>query len=114
MMSCSPINREILTMNSRDFKELIRRIKEETDIVEVIQERIHLDTYNRTRCPFHADRNPSFSVNESEQYFYCFGCGVGGDVIKFLQLYEEKSFMEVIRGLAFKAGISIPHNSFKR
>jgi DNA primase len=75
-------------MNTRDFEELIRKVKEDTDIVEVIQEKIRLDTSLKALCPFHDDRNPSFSVNANEQYFYCFGCGVGGDVIRFLQLYE--------------------------
>jgi len=101
-------------MNSCDFEELIRRVKEETDIVEVIRDRISLSPSLRARCPFHADKNPSFSVNARGQYFYCFGCGVGGDVIKFLLLYEGNCFMEVVRELASKAGISIPFTSFRR
>jgi DNA primase len=96
------------------FEEFVRKVKEETDIVMIIRDRISLSPTLKAKCPFHDDRDPSFSVNAKGQYFFCFGCGVGGDVIKFLQLYEGKSFMEVVRELASKAGISIPHNSFKR
>ena len=62
------------------FEEFVRKVKEENDIVMIIRDRIVLSPTLKAKCPFHDDRNPSFSVNESGQYFYCFGCGVGGDV----------------------------------
>jgi DNA primase catalytic core len=91
-----------------DFRDLIDRIKEQTDILDVIGRRIELDRNHKAICPFHEEKDPSFSVNPGGQYFHCFGCGVGGDAISFLQLYERKSFMEALSELAAAAGISLP------
>lgn len=98
-------------MKYYEFRDFIDRVKEETDIVQVIGEKISLSPNLKACCPFHDDKNPSFSVNAHGQYFHCFGCGVGGDVIKFVQLYEGKSFMEAVRELASEAGISVPFSS---
>jgi len=95
-------------MKNYDLKDLIERVKERVDIVEVIGQRISLDRNHKAHCPFHDDKNPSFSVNPKGQYFHCFGCGVGGDVIRFLELYEHKSFMDALTELARQAGISLP------
>jgi len=59
-------------------------------------------------CPFHAEKSPSFHVNEQRQYFYCFGCGAKGDVFSFLQQVEQQSFVEVLRSLAQQAGVELP------
>lgn len=59
-------------------------------------------------CPFHAEKSPSFHVNEQRQYFYCFGCGAKGDVFSFLQQIEHRPFMEVLRDLAGQAGVELP------
>ncbi len=61
-------------------------------------------------CPFHAEKSPSFHVNEQRQYFYCFGCGAKGDVFSFLQQIEHQSFMEVLRDLAQQAGVELPED----
>jgi DNA primase len=89
-------------------KEFVETVKERTDIVEIVQSYVTLDKKYKGKCPFHPDENPSFSVNPKGQYFYCFGCGVGGDVIKFLELIENKSFREALKDLASRAGISFP------
>ena len=55
-------------------------------------------------CPFHNEKTPSFSVNQRDQYFYCFGCHAGGDVFTFLQKYENMTFPEALKFLADRAG----------
>ncbi|MEJ5377081.1 MAG: CHC2 zinc finger domain-containing protein [bacterium] len=94
-------------MKDFESRDLIEKIRERTDIVQVIGEHITLDRHNKALCPFHEENTPSFSVNPSGQYFHCFGCGVGGDVFRFLELYEKKPFMEVLSELADRAGISL-------
>jgi DNA primase catalytic core len=69
---------------------------------------VKLNHGNKGLCPFHEETTPSFSVNVKGQYFYCFGCGKGGDVFKFLELHERKTFVEILKDLASKAGIDIP------
>ncbi len=58
-------------------------------------------------CPFHKEKSPSFTVNPARQSFKCFGCGKGGTVFKFVELYENLSFPAAVRRLAEKAGIAI-------
>jgi len=95
-------------MKEFDFRNLVERVREQTDITQVIGQRIPLDRHHKALCPFHDEKTPSFSVNPKGQYFHCFGCGVGGDVFRFLELYENKPFMEVLSELAGQVGISLP------
>ncbi len=88
---------------SSDIDELRREI----DIVEVISEHINLERVGsnyRANCPFHPDRTPSFYVSPAKQIFKCFGCGVGGDAIKFISLYENISYLEAALELAKRYG----------
>lgn len=94
-------------MNDHDFKSLIEKVREQIDIVHVIGQRITLDHHYKALCPFHKEKTPSFSVNPRGRYFYCFGCGVGGDVFRFLELFENKPFMEVFSECANQVGISL-------
>jgi DNA primase catalytic core len=94
-----------------DLKQIIDTIKDRVDIVQVINEYVKLDRNNKALCPFHDEKTPSFSVNPKGQYFYCFGCGVGGDVFKFLMLIQNKTFLEVLRDLAQKTGVDISNIS---
>ena len=89
-------------------REFVDNVKASSDIVEVIGSRIPLSRSLKACCPFHDEKNPSFSVNPRGQYFYCFGCGVGGDVIRFLMLYERIGFVEALVDLAEQAGIDVP------
>ena len=77
-------------------RDIIEEIKQKNDIREIIGERVELNCNHTALCPFHEESKPSFSVKPSEQYCHCFGCGVGGDVIKFLQLKENMSFRDAI------------------
>ena len=60
------------------------------------------------RCPFHHEKTPSFSVNELDQFYHCFGCGESGDVITFVEKYESVDFMDAVKILANNAGMEIP------
>lgn len=95
-------------MDDLAFEELVERVRERTDIVQIIGQRVPLDSHFKALCPFHSEKKPSFSVNPRGQYFHCFGCGVGGDVFKFLQLYEGRTFIDVLIELACELGIEVP------
>jgi len=99
-------------MNNFEFRNLIDSIKNSVDIVEIIGERITLDKHYKALCPFHDETKPSFSVNQREQYFYCFGCKKGGDVIQFLMDYDRLTFWEALTELAKRAGIPLPNSEF--
>ena len=91
---------------------VIDDIKAQLDIVSVIESYIPLNQRGSRHwalCPFHKETHPSFCVKPKEQYFYCFGCKQGGDVIRFIELYKGKSFKEALIELAQLAGVSIPH-----
>lgn len=81
-------------------------IKERNPIEQVIGEVLPLKG-NLTICPFHQDTNPSLSINVREQYFNCFGCGVGGDVVRFVMRYYNLSLHSALEFLAKRAGMDI-------
>jgi DNA primase len=86
-------------------------LKSHVDIVQIVQERVPLRKMGATwkgLCPFHGEKTPSFHVNGDKGFFHCFGCGVGGDVIKFIELSDKVSFPEAVRQLAARAGITVP------
>jgi DNA primase len=83
----------------------------QANILTVIQEFVPLKRSGRTYkglCPFHGEKTPSFHVDPEKGFFNCFGCGVGGDVFKFLELHEKVGFQDAVRMLAQKFGITIP------
>jgi len=85
-------------------------LKTHANIVQVVQERVPLrraGTSWKGLCPFHGEKTPSFNVHD-EGYFKCFGCGVGGDVIKFIELYDKLAFPEAVRQLAGRFGLPVP------
>ncbi|MCP4454603.1 MAG: DNA primase [Planctomycetes bacterium] len=88
----------------------IDRIKEASNIAEVISEYVSLTKKGREMvglCPFHDDHSPSMNVSESKQFFKCFACGAGGDVFKFVQMHEQLSYPEAIERLGQRAGITV-------
>ena len=93
------------------LSEVIAKIKDRLDILEVVSERVILKKSGSNYwglCPFHKEKTPSFSVNTNLGIFKCFSCGEGGDAISFLMKIENKSFMDVIRDLAEKYGFELP------
>lgn len=98
-------------------EEVIDQILKTSNIVEVIEGYLPLKQtgkYYRTLCPFHSEKTPSFTVNPDRQIFYCFGCGEGGDVFRFLMRREGFTFPEAVRHLAQRAGIAIPERGRSR
>lgn len=88
----------------------VDEIKEKTDIVAIIGERVALKKAGsnfRGLCPFHNEKSPSFMVSPELQIYKCFGCQAAGDVITFLQEYEGMEFYEVLKTLATKAGVKL-------
>ena len=91
--------------------ELIEEIKDRNDIVDVVSGYVTLKRSGRNflgLCPFHKEKSPSFSVSIDKQIFHCFGCGVGGDVIHFVNKIENVGYRESIEMLADRAGIVLP------
>lgn len=88
----------------------IEQVKQATDIVALIGERVKLTPAGRSLkglCPFHNEKSPSFFVTPDIQIYKCFGCGASGDVLSFLQAYDGLTFPEALESLAKKAGITL-------
>ncbi|HHV92945.1 MAG TPA: DNA primase [Firmicutes bacterium] len=91
-------------------EQVIAEVRERNDIVAVISEYVELRKAGKNwkgLCPFHREKTPSFNVNPEEQFYYCFGCGAGGNVINFLMAVENISFREAVERLAERAGIPV-------
>lgn len=89
-------------------EHIIEAVLKHHDIVDVIGKYVHLSKQGRNMkglCPFHSEKSPSFNVNPEKQIFKCFGCGVGGHVIRFIQEIEGYTFAEAVRQLAEEASI---------
>jgi|SRR5579871_414963 len=95
-----------------DFKE---QLKAAVDIVAVVGDYVRLKKAGPNRyaglCPFHSEKTPSFSVNASKQFYYCFGCHAAGDALKFIQEIEGVSFYEALKSLSERYGIPMPKRS---
>src|SRR6187401_3814945 len=92
-------------------QSFIDDLKQQADIVTVIQDYVSLKKTGATYkglCPFHGEKTPSFHVNRDKGFFHCFGCGVGGDVLKFLELHEKVGFADAVKQLAQRFGMSPP------
>ncbi len=88
--------------------DILNEIKLRLDIVDVISDYVNLKRAGsnfKGLCPFHSEKTPSFTVSPSKQFYYCFGCGEGGDIITFIRKIENLSFPETLERLARRAGI---------
>jgi len=95
--------------------DLIQKIQDQNNIVEIVSDYIQLKKSGRNfkaLCPFHSEKTPSFYINPDKQIFHCFGCGVGGNVFSFLMKYNNMNFVEAARHLAEKKGLEIPKSLF--
>lgn len=87
-----------------------------TDIVETIDKRVPLKKQGNNYtacCPFHQEKTPSFSVNQDRQFYYCFGCGAGGNAIGFVMNFEQTEFPQAVESLARDAGVEVPREETK-
>lgn len=94
-------------------EEVIQRIKDEADIVDVISGKISLKRAGRNfigRCPFHNEKTPSFTVSPDKQIYKCFGCGEAGNIFSFIMKTENLTFPEAVKSLGEKIGIDVEEN----
>ena len=94
--------------------EIIEEVIARNDIVDVVSSYVRLNRRGSNYfglCPFHNEKTGSFSVTPAKRMFYCFGCHVGGNVIGFIQRYENMSFTEAVKYLADRAGMKLPETT---
>jgi len=90
---------------------IIEDIRASSDLVDIVSETVNLKKAGNSfkgLCPFHSEKTPSFSVSSDKQVYHCFGCGAGGNVFRFVRETQGLSFVEAVKYLAEKSGISIP------
>ena len=91
--------------------DTIEEVRRASDIVDVISQYLQIRKRGKNYlglCPFHQEKTPSFNVSPEKQMYHCFGCGVGGNVFTFVMEHEKVSFVEAVRTLARRAGITLP------
>ena len=91
----------------------LQELKARSDLSEIASNYVVLKRSGKNLvglCPFHSEKTPSFNIYPDNGSFYCFGCGVGGDVITFVRRIENLDYMEAIRFLAQRAGLTVPEN----
>lgn len=93
----------------------LEQLRANTDIESVISPYVNLRRRGKNLvglCPFHNEKTPSFTVYPENGSFYCFGCGVGGDVITFVRRIENLDYMEAVKQLADRAGMALPEDGY--
>ncbi|WP_028610386.1 DNA primase [Paenibacillus harenae] len=99
-----------MTYGNKIPEEVIEAVRKHHDIVETVGKYVHLTKhgkYMKGLCPFHSEKTPSFTVTPELQIYHCYGCGKGGNVIRFVEEMEGYSFPEAVRMLAEDAGMPI-------
>lgn len=96
--------------------DFVEQLKSQIDIVKVVGEYVRLKRAGASGryvglCPFHTEKTPSFGVNQTRQFYKCFGCGAGGDVLKFVMEIDGLTFPETLKLLADRHGIPMPKRS---
>ena len=92
-------------------RELVESVVNSVDIVQVVGEHVRLEKRGKSffgLCPFHAEKTPSFNVNQEKQMYYCFGCQAGGNVLSFVMEHNKLTFPEALENLAERAGVALP------
>ena len=100
---------------ARFSREFISEVMDKNDIVDIVSPYVKLKKTGgslKGLCPFHNEKTPSFTVSPDKQLFYCFGCGVGGNVLDFVIKRENLDFVEAVTSLAERARMDIPQSSY--
>ncbi|REG84890.1 DNA primase [Marinomonas pollencensis] len=100
-------------MAGRIPDQFIDELLARTDLTDVVASRISLKKTGQNYsalCPFHNEKSPSFSLNPNKQFYYCFGCGAGGNAISFVMEHDHLDFIEAIELLAKEAGMEVPRD----
>ena len=98
-------------MEKHSLEDFKQELKQKNDIVSIVSKYVSLERKGRyywCRCPFHGEKTPSLCINDIDNMFYCYGCHVGGDVIKFVMQIESQTFVEAIKTLASWANMEVP------
>lgn len=97
--------------------KFLETLRTRLSIATIVGEKVKLTRKGREftgLCPFHHEKTPSFTVNEEKEFYHCFGCGAHGDIIRFLMEAQKYSFVEAVKELASRAGLSLPQDSLQR
>ena len=98
-------------------ENVIEEIKQKNGIIDVISNYVTLKRAGSNYtglCPFHNEKTPSFMASDAKQIFHCFGCGVGGDVVTFIRRVENLEYVDALKFLAKRSGITIPDDDYER
>ena len=101
-------------MAGRIPQSFIDDLLSRVDIVEIIDRYVPLKkagANHKACCPFHGEKTPSFTVNQTKQFYHCFGCGVSGNAISFLMEFDHMHFVDAIEFLASRAGVEVPRDA---
>lgn len=93
------------------------QIKQGINIVDVISQHVNLRKAGKDHiglCPFHTEKTPSFTVSESKQFFYCFGCGAGGDVLDFVMKTNGLDFLHALKFFGVDVDVAVPETQVRR
>lgn len=96
-------------------ESFIQELKMRNDLTEIASSYVNLKRKGRNMvglCPFHGEKTPSFNIYTENGSFYCFGCGAGGDVITFIMKIENLDYIDAVKFLAQRAGMSMPENTY--
>ena len=91
-------------------EDILQQFKNKINLSDYLSNFISLEKRGNSfvgKCPFHNEKTPSFSVSDEKGLFYCFGCGVGGNVFTFLKKYKNISFQEALKTIADYLGIEL-------
>lgn len=113
-MNCTYIKSLNSIMHLMITKDSIENLKNHLDVVDVISQFIETKKSGanfKACCPFHGEKTPSFVISPAKQIYHCFGCGVGGDAIKFVMEYEKLAYPEAIEKLASMYNISLSYEN---
>ncbi|PID76645.1 MAG: DNA primase, partial [Deltaproteobacteria bacterium] len=100
-----------MEMDTASREDITAKVKDAADIVQIIGEQVDLRKSGVRflgLCPFHGEKTASFTVHSVNQFFYCFGCKVSGDVFDFMMKYHNISFPEALKMLAARYSIDLP------
>src|SRR5664280_3013264 len=104
-----------MCIRDRGFMDFVEQLKSSVDIVGVVGEYVRLKKSGTQRywglCPFHSEKTPSFTVHVVHQFYKCFSCGAGGDVVKFVMEKEGLSFYEALKSMSERYGVPMPKRS---
>ncbi len=104
-------------MAGRIPQSFLDDLLERVDLVDIVDRRVKLKKTGKNysaRCPFHDEKTPSFTVNPDKQFFYCFGCGAGGNALGFVMDYDNVDFPQAVETLAGGLGLSVPREDSGR